>query len=412
MWKSIKLWRLASGIAVTLIVIGSEPSLAAESCRQLEARLASFSKPNLASRQVAVHDRALEKQSQQLALLQQRRAASGCGNGFSLRSSCRSMDQSLQRMQGNLNKIQSERKKLATGQGNDVERRRILKQLKSADCRGAGSNSGASTAAKSGPSPARQQNAVYIKRSETEDLRQSVLARHEQQAGRSNALAFATPPKPSNERGRYRTICVRVDDGYFYPLSFGVSQKRFAYDMYSCQASCAGRNMQLYIQDIGRHDPRTMTSFQSGQPYSALETAFQYKAGVKPQDSSCETDPGELLAYAPSVTKENDAQHRFGSFIETEVSAQPKQGSILRLQDDESGSVQQAAPEHQMKRGNHSNPHQLSLKGTIAPAPVLPAPLAREITNAHRDVRVVGPTFLPAQEAAIGQPVQDQTDDR
>lgn len=86
--------------------------------------------------------------------------------------------------------------------------------------------------------------------------------------------------------GSYRTLCVRLCDGYYFPISFSATQSRFFADEAQCQASCsAPARLFVYPNPGGAieqmHD-------LSGQAYSSLPNAFRYR---KEYLSSCRCKP-------------------------------------------------------------------------------------------------------------------------
>lgn len=132
----------------------------------------------------------------------------------------------------------------------------------------------------------------------------------------------------------FRTLCVRTCDGYYFPISFSTEASRFGDDARACAAACPGAQVSLYVHRSPGEGVEQMVSL-SGEPYTALPTAFAYRK-----------------AYNPSCTcRAASASAGF-----TPVPAQPKG----------------AAP---------------------AEAQAGPAPLADQ----KRNVRVVGPSYYVAQ---------------
>ncbi len=44
----------------------------------------------------------------------------------------------------------------------------------------------------------------------------------------------------------YRTVCVRMCDGYYYPISYSAGPSKFPEDEKTCQASCPAAEAQLF----------------------------------------------------------------------------------------------------------------------------------------------------------------------
>jgi hypothetical protein len=76
---------------------------------------------------------------------------------------------------------------------------------------------------------------------------------------------------------------VRTCDGFYFPISFSTVPDQFNTDATTCQAMCPGTDVQLYSYRNPGEDVTQMVSL-TGQPYSALPTAFKYRTSY---DKSC-----------------------------------------------------------------------------------------------------------------------------
>jgi hypothetical protein len=88
------------------------------------------------------------------------------------------------------------------------------------------------------------------------------------------------------ERGTFRTVCVRLCDGYFFPISFATTPDRFAADEAVCRARCR-TSARLYVYPNPGGEPEQMLDV-NGQPYTALKTAFLFRTNY---DESCTCKP-------------------------------------------------------------------------------------------------------------------------
>lgn len=84
----------------------------------------------------------------------------------------------------------------------------------------------------------------------------------------------------------YRTVCVRLCDGYYFPISASTSQSRFRADEQACQSKCAGGARLYYYSNAGG-SPETMRD-RRGRAYADLKTAFLYRTSY---DKSCKCRP-------------------------------------------------------------------------------------------------------------------------
>lgn len=170
--------------------------------------------------------------------------------------------------------------------------------------------------------------------------------------------------------GTYRTVCVRLCDGYYFPISYATTPDHFQTDAQTCQRECPAAQVQLYTY----HNPgEEMTQAVSldGQPYTALPAAFAYRKAMSPA-CGCRR-PGEswaeaLKALGPDTTVEA------GDVVVTDENA--KKLSAPRGADGK--PVKPAAA-----------PQPESTRSALADAP-------GQIDPTKRKVRTVGPTFLPS----------------
>jgi len=102
-------------------------------------------------------------------------------------------------------------------------------------------------------------------------------------------MAPATPQSIAT----YRTLCVRLCDGYYFPVSYATTSGHFAEDEAKCAASC-GSPVKLYVHRNPGGEPEEMKD-RSGQPYSELKTAFLYRTEYVPS-CSCKAAAWEAEA--------------------------------------------------------------------------------------------------------------------
>lgn len=93
--------------------------------------------------------------------------------------------------------------------------------------------------------------------------------------------------------GQFRTRCVRLCDGYYFPLRYGVSPRNFGAENARCQASC-DRPAKLFYQSTSDDDAANMVSL-NGQRYGDLPNAFKYRSTYNPR-CSCKPLPWSVEA--------------------------------------------------------------------------------------------------------------------
>ena len=74
----------------------------------------------------------------------------------------------------------------------------------------------------------------------------------------------------------YRTVCVRLCDGYFFPVSFATLENHFDRDIDACESQCAAPAELYYYQNPGGSMEQAM-SVRGRTPYAGLKTAFRFR---------------------------------------------------------------------------------------------------------------------------------------
>jgi hypothetical protein len=93
------------------------------------------------------------------------------------------------------------------------------------------------------------------------------------------------PPQPVQT---FRTLCVRLCDGYYFPISNAVTRDKLALDAAKCQARC-GSEARLFVQAGFAAKAEQMLDLQ-GKTYASLPTAFLYRTQYLPA-CKCQPEP-------------------------------------------------------------------------------------------------------------------------
>ena len=88
----------------------------------------------------------------------------------------------------------------------------------------------------------------------------------------------------------YRTMCVRLCDGYYWPISFTATRGEFARDNDVCARSCDSP-VALHAYKNPGEEPEDMVDL-SGRPYAKLGNAFRHRVGYDPA-CKCRPHPWE-----------------------------------------------------------------------------------------------------------------------
>jgi hypothetical protein len=186
--------------------------------------------------------------------------------------------------------------------------------------------------------------------------------------GDANNNPAASLPPPSAElappSGTYRTVCVRTCDGAYFPISFATVPGRFADDERACKAQCPATEANLYTYRNPGEDMNQAVSV-SGQNYTALPNAFHYRTEFNPT-CACKA-PGQTWADALKSIDDKSEAAQQGDIIVTEESAKRAANA---------------------KKGVATTPEAASTP---------PAPTPDAAASGDKQIRTVGPTFIPAR---------------
>jgi hypothetical protein len=133
------------------------------------------------------------------------------------------------------------------------------------------------------------------------------------------------------QSGEYRTVCVRLCDGYYFPVSFATRASRFEEDEKSCQSSC-GTAAKLFYYPVADGSPETMVD-RDGRAYEKLKTAFLYRTTY---DATCSCKPAPWSEearqqHAMYATKEWQQRSQRIAKLEAKNAKKVQRSSIAQL---------------------------------------------------------------------------------
>lgn len=100
--------------------------------------------------------------------------------------------------------------------------------------------------------------------------------------------------------GGLTTYCVRLCDGYYFPIARRTSSSNYEEQYALCRARCPGADVSLYSTRTDS-PPERMRSAITGEAYAALPTAFAYRRAFYP-DCSCQPkEPMTRIAEADTA---------------------------------------------------------------------------------------------------------------
>lgn len=160
-------------------------------------------------------------------------------------------------------------------------------------------------------------------------------------AGEERGASVDEPTESGARGGKYRTLCVRTCDGYYFPIGNAVSRGRFMRDAAQCRASC-GEEARLFYLPSGSENVATMLDL-AGRSYLRMPTAFKYRKSLtdgcscRPMPwSSAELQRHQRYAEEAARTAALSAKPAQTTPANTEVNAAPAPGPVQQPEMSES----------------------------------------------------------------------------
>lgn len=338
-------------------------------CARLESALADLNRNTSGSNPDAVarYEDAIQRQRQELdqAIGTSRRL--GCERrGFFIfggnqrPEQCNTLDPQIDRMRANLDRMTAELAQVRGGSndGNytrDLQRRQILVSLSQNNC---------------GPQ--------YRNVNTTPTQRPRGFL---DQLFGNNDESPDVSPNAMPDGAASRTVCVRMCDGFFFPISFATVQSRFAEDEALCKRQCPAAEVSLYTYGNPGQDIQQAVSL-SGQLYSSSPNAFKYRTEFNP-GCSCR-GPGQ--SWSDALGQDQTIQR--GDIIVTEQrSKQLSQPQIAPMSPKQKNAPQSFGPNAVPSPNLFDTPPTQQTEQQPQQAPTK--------NDGKRRVRVVGPQFYP-----------------
>jgi Protein of unknown function (DUF2865) len=348
------LWVL--GIALTAALAQpappAGPSNQSPVCARLESQLSGLDRgitDPARAEQVRRYEEAASKQQAELDQLTARSRRMGCEGGgfFALFTGqppqCGPLNSQIQQMRANLDRMLMDIQRLQGGSADrEGQRRAILVALAQNDC---------------GP-----------------QYRQAA----QQPSGGFFDQLFGpggfTPGDPL-QSSTFRTICVRTCDGFYFPVSYSTNPSRFADDENACRRLCPAAEVALYSHRNPGEDVRQAVS-TSGRLYTELPNAFRYRQAYDPS-CTCKR-PGQ--SWSEALDGRDNTVER---------------GDIVVTEDRAKALSQPPPPRDAQGRPVRQDTRKPDGKTSPTPAEPAAAVAEKEPESGKRNVRNVGPTFLP-----------------
>jgi hypothetical protein len=265
----------STAAVLLLLTAGWQGALAqgaSQACGNLEGQLAALDRQGASPDQIRRLQDAVVRQQYELDRTVAAARSMNCSGGFLFGPppppQCREINARLPAMQQNLERLSNDLQRARSGDGGREGRRRDLILALAQNRCGAQYEQAAARMA-----PRRSQGLFG-------------LLFGGRDAGDEEPSAPITPaPAAPQHASTFRTVCVRLCDGFFFPISYAASPARFGQDENVCRRTCPGTEAELfaYPSPGGAIDQATSPS---GEPYAQLPNAFRYRREVV-RDCSC-----------------------------------------------------------------------------------------------------------------------------
>lgn len=386
-----------------LAAVAATPA-SADVCADLRAQLRDASRPGPGtSAQARRYAEAAIRQSAEIDKTIAIQRSNGCFRDPG--AACQSLNRTIQKMQANLDSLERQRDRLS-GRVNISRVRAIEARMARFRCdepqRLASREQRQRTVTVIPPSMDRSDRRTKIivregiGRQRLYDPQSAPQALPEDQAAIApdDPNAVTVPYMP----GTFRTLCVRTCDGYYFPVSFSTGFDFLQRDAQTCQSMCPATEAKLFFHRVPDQESEQMISLQ-GRPYTALPNAFLYREQrTDTADPACTCGTPQKVARTP--------EDEFPNSGGTRLSAVPTpldKPEMIPESDTEAAETAVPGPEEEPGLAAEDVPE--DIKEASADAVEDPA-------NTRKRVRVVGPEFLPAPEAATDPQSRAPTSDR
>jgi hypothetical protein len=116
----------------------------------------------------------------------------------------------------------------------------------------------------------------------------------------------------SGDDDNYRTVCVRLCDGYQWPISFSTTDDRFEDDERRCQQSCTSPTRLFVVKTPTAPDDELKDL--NGLPYKRLKTANLFRTAFV-ENCKCRAHPWEQQAMDRHRMYAADAKRKSGDAV-------------------------------------------------------------------------------------------------
>lgn len=382
-------WRLSSGLLLASLVFAPAVTVeaaASPTCDRLSAQLANYQTTSGSTANYRRYAIAARKQSGQIKQVRGDMKRYGCSSGSFIvlgganGAVCKKLSNAEAKMQANLRVLERKRDAYSNASGRKNQRRRIEAALRANGCYdrpaakrkvvpiAVAPQSRASDRVKAAISPGRSSGMTIIDRS---GGTKSVPL------GNGGNARIVVEHK-SSHGGSLRTLCVRACDGYFFPISSAATSADFGRDQRTCQMMCPGTETELFYHSVYGQESEDMVSVATGRPYSEMPNAFRYRSGDA-RESGCGCN---MAAFYKEMQRREKLFNNAGTPAEDR---EPVAHAVTPSARPDPGEDPETI-------ANTRSALTADAITAVSGAPTSERPLGDQL----REVRVVGPVYLPA----------------
>lgn len=336
-----------------------------EICDDLRGRMADLTETIGTGTQLRQYRSAVAEQSSEIRKVENDLEDNECSSGSMViingddDGTCGRIEDTLRRMQQNLDDLIAKRDQLQKGgNSSDGERQQLASALTANGCDEPDSSQG-DTIISNRPPPLDAAPGPGSSGVTTLDRSggPSTGAQPPLSPGQSYAVG------QSYAGSNVRTVCVRTCDGGFFPMTPNATASDFPRDGETCAKMCPGVKTELFFHQLPNQETSAMISASSGAPYSAMPYAFAYRKRPPNEKTSCTCN---LPAYYEEMRRQNAMSGR---------SEAPAAGSITTI-----------------------GPKSTAPAAAPAPSKSDAPPVDRPYDPATDKARQVGPAFLSSDQ--------------
>ncbi len=247
---ALALFGLAAALAASSGVLAQGMSEQQIRCMQLQQELAAASGGGAGGEELALLQQQISEQDRIYQGTQATMEDAGCyerlfifGRALKRNPRCLSMNARVEDARRQLARLQEQSKSLQRGGGNKRRQAELQQAMQRSGCSGA---------------PARRGGGLF-------DF-----------FGGDREPDFQTPVYRSiNPNGRYRSVCVRLCDGFYYPISYSTYGSRLEQDKAQCESNCAAP-AELYVYRNPGQEIEQAISLH-GSAYMDLPVALKFR---------------------------------------------------------------------------------------------------------------------------------------